>query len=223
MRLRSPRSGNSRVCVAVSQHQLWGWRWTHRTVSSFSSLPPSLSFLPLPTNKCLFLVLHPSIFMNWSNSRTRLLQQLQPLLPSWKTGAPGWCKHCSPARSPPSCVAPHPFLLHVMPFLSATLGSSSSDSAGGAGDAVGLGAACAAGSRGAGAGSDSSREPRLTCVPLGTSGACTGSGAGVSSTSECLPVVQGSIARNSSNVRTRGLQHFQPTHTVSEPNSTTAC
>jgi hypothetical protein len=161
--------------------------------------------------------------MNWSNSRTRLLQQLQPLLPSWKMGAPGWCTHCSPARSPPLCVAPHPFLLHVIPSLSAILGSSSSDSAGGAGDAVGLGAACAAGSRGAGAGSDSSREPRLTCVPLGTSGVCTGSGVGVSSTSECLPVVQGSIARNSSNVRTRGLQHFQPIHTASGPVISVLC
>lgn len=37
-----------------------------------------------------------------------------------------------------------------------------------------------------------------------------GSGAGVSSVVECLPVVQGGIERNSSNVRTRGLQHFQP-------------
>ena len=27
---------------------------------------------------------------------------------------------------------------------------------------------------------------------------------------ECLPVVQGSILRNSSKVRTLGLQHFQP-------------
>jgi hypothetical protein len=96
-----------------------------------------------------------------------------------------------------------------MPSLSATLGSSSSDS-GGAGEAAGLGAACAVGSRGAGAGRDSSSDPRLTCVPLGTSGALTGSGTGVSSTSECVPVVQGSIARNSSKVRTRGLQHFQP-------------
>jgi hypothetical protein len=37
-----------------------------------------------------------------------------------------------------------------------------------------------------------------------------GSGAGVSSTSEWLPVVQGGMVRNSSKVRTRGLQHFQP-------------
>ena len=36
------------------------------------------------------------------------------------------------------------------------------------------------------------------------------SGTGVSSTMECLPVVHGGISRNSSNVKTRGLQHFQP-------------
>lgn len=32
----------------------------------------------------------------------------------------------------------------------------------------------------------------------------------MSSIVECLPLVQGGIVRNSSNVRTRGLQHFQP-------------
>ena len=37
-----------------------------------------------------------------------------------------------------------------------------------------------------------------------------GSGAGVSSTVECFPVVHGGMARNSSKVKTRGLQHFQP-------------
>lgn len=37
-----------------------------------------------------------------------------------------------------------------------------------------------------------------------------GSSRGVSSTVECLPVVHGGIVRNSSKVRTRGLQHFQP-------------
>ena len=42
-----------------------------------------------------------------------------------------------------------------------------------------------------------------------------GLGAGVSSTVECLPVVQGGMERNSSNVRTRGLQHFQPRKAVS--------
>lgn len=35
-----------------------------------------------------------------------------------------------------------------------------------------------------------------------------GSGAGVSSIVECLPVVHGVIVKNSSNVRTRGLQHL---------------
>lgn len=39
--------------------------------------------------------------------------------------------------------------------------------------------------------------------------------AGVSSTVECLPVVHGGIFRNSSNVRTRGLQHFHPVRSVS--------
>lgn len=37
-----------------------------------------------------------------------------------------------------------------------------------------------------------------------------GGGVGVSSTAECLPLVQGGMERNSSKVRTRGLQHFQP-------------
>lgn len=36
----------------------------HRTVSSLSSPVLSLSFLPLPTNKCRSLVLQPSMFMN---------------------------------------------------------------------------------------------------------------------------------------------------------------
>lgn len=35
-----------------------------------------------------------------------------------------------------------------------------------------------------------------------------GAGVGVSSTVECLPVVHGGSVRNSSNVRTRGLQHL---------------
>ena len=37
-----------------------------------------------------------------------------------------------------------------------------------------------------------------------------GSDLDVSSTVECLPVVHGGMARNSSNVKTLGLQHFQP-------------
>ena len=45
--------------------------------------------------------------------------------------------------------------------------------------------------------------------------AWTCSGLGVSSTVECLPVVQGGMLRNSSKVSTRGLQHFQPESIVS--------
>ena len=44
----------------------------------------------------------------------------------------------------------------------------------------------------------------------GSVSASLGGGAGVSSIVECLPVVQGGIVRNSSKVKTRGLQHFQP-------------
>jgi len=46
-------------------------------------------------------------------------------------------------------------------------------------------------------------------------GCWTGPGSGVSSTSECLPVVHGGMSRNSSKVSTRGLQHFQPTTGIS--------
>lgn len=78
-------------------------------------------------------------------------------------------------------------------------GSSSASSCG-AGDFAGGGAACACcwvGRRG-GSGDAS-----------GTSDAA-GLGSGVSSMSVWAPVVQGGMARNSSKVRTRGLQHFQP-------------
>ena len=51
----------------------------------------------------------------------------------------------------------------------------------------------------------------FTRVGAGTSSAFVcGIVVGVSSTAECLPVVQGGMERNSSKVRTRGLQHFQP-------------
>ena len=46
--------------------------------------------------------------------------------------------------------------------------------------------------------------------------ALDGSGTGVSSTVECLPVVHGGMERNSSKVKTRGLQHFQPETSASE-------
>ena len=67
-------------------------------------------------------------------------------------------------------------------------------------------------STGTGAGADAGAG---VGAGAGSSGALVGSGTGVSSTVECLPVVQGGMARNSSNVRTRGLQHFQPEADVS--------
>ena len=47
-------------------------------------------------------------------------------------------------------------------------------------------------------------------VGMSVGGAAFLGGAGVSSMVECLPVVQGGISRNSSKVRTRGLQHIHP-------------
>src|SRR5437667_10613947 len=66
---------------------------THLTLSTTSSPP----FLPcfFPTNKCRPRVLHPTIFINSSNSNTRRFQHVHPLLPSWKIGFPGWYTHCS--------------------------------------------------------------------------------------------------------------------------------
>jgi hypothetical protein len=80
-------------------------------------------------------------------------------------------------------------------------GSSSSDSGSGVETGGGAGTGCGGGAwaaTGCGAGMG------------GSSGTGFGGGAGVSSTMECLPVVHGGMSRNSSNVRTRGLQQVQP-------------
>lgn len=50
---------------------------------------------------------------------------------------------------------------------------------------------------------------------IGTSAVCLGCSISVSSTLECTPVVHGGMAKNSSNVKTRGLQHFHPESGVS--------
>jgi hypothetical protein len=63
------------------------------------------------------------------------------------------------------------------------------------------------------AGERAGRSGSFVSTGAGSGGGSTtlgGSGAGVSSTVECLPVVHGGMARNSSKVKTRGLQHFQP-------------
>ena len=90
----------------------------------------------------------------------------------------------------------------------AASGSSESVS-GGAGDAEGRTFGCAVGNRAAGC-AVSRPVPSAVGFKVGASFVPCGSGLGVSSTVECLPVVQGGISRNSSNVNTRGLQHFQP-------------
>lgn len=173
----------------------------YRTVSSISTP----SFL-LPTKRCFFLVLQPGIRRNSSNSRTLRLQHVHPLLPSWKMGTPGWWVQSWSSLASPLYVTPQFFLLHVA--LAGTAASGSSDSSsGGAGEADGFGVAvcCVAwGLRGAGAGRES------TCFACGSCAAGVGSGAGVSSTVECMPVVHGGISINSSKVKTRVLQHFQP-------------
>jgi hypothetical protein len=97
-------------------------------------------------------------------------------------------------------------------------GSSDSDSSCGAGDEAGEGACTARcelrvllvafndiGFGGGGVGTVSSE------------GAGGGAGAGLSSIVECFPVVQGGIARKSSNVKTRGLQHFHPLYDSQHP------
>jgi hypothetical protein len=186
---------------------------TYLTVSSFSS-PLGL---PLPTNRCRFFVLHPSIFINSSNSNTLRLQHVQPLLPSWNNATPGWYAHTSSSLdAEPVYVLLQRLRLHVAPCGIEADGSSDSESGGGAGDRVGVGAAT--GTRGLEGSSVESAPFVDTEIGFGGAGAgrlsfegadC-GAGAGVSSTVECLPVVQGGISRNSSKVRTRGLQHFQP-------------
>lgn len=95
------------------------------------------------------------------------------------------------------------------------LGSSESESGAGACEGDSGGGSCARwGSR------DGAVVPLLASVVVPTGvgagigvasgSALGGSGTGTSSVVECFPVVQGGIDRNSSKVRTRGLQHFQP-------------
>lgn len=174
----------------------------YRTESTFSS-PGGFA---LPINKCFVFSLHPGIFKNSSNSSTRRLQQDHPLLPSWKTGAPGWCTHVSSSRAlDPVYVTPQVFRRHVALAGISNEGSSESGSSGAGFAGVGV----------AMAGEIAGRSGRVVFVSAGvgaggSSVAFLGSGAGVSSTVECLPVVHGGMARNSSKVKTRGLQHFQP-------------
>lgn len=54
-----------------------------------------------------------------------------------------------------------------------------------------------------------------TSVAASEGSVCFFSRVGGMSVVECLPVVQGVMERNSSKVKTRGLQHFQPGSIIS--------
>lgn len=75
--------------------------------------------------------------------------------------------------------------------------------AGACGAATGAREAC-------GAGAGDGGEGDATAGEESTASPCFFSIVGGRSVVECLPVVHGVMERNSSNVRTRGLQHFQP-------------
>ena len=113
--------------------------------------------------------------------------------------------HFSPSLLPVyDC--PHAFRLQILPCGISKLGSSSSDSGGGGG---GVGIACG-GAIGALDASSVDVVGFGTAVAASDASTCFFSIVGGMSVVECLPVVQGGIARNSSKVRTRGLQHFHP-------------
>ena len=100
---------------------------------------------------------------------------------------------------------PHAFRLHSLPLGISKLGSSDSDSGGGGGG-VAVDCGAVTGEREA---SDAEADG-LDATGTSAASTCFFSISGGMSVVECLPVVQAGMARNSSNVRTRGLQHFQP-------------
>lgn len=86
-------------------------------------------------------------------------------------------------------------------------GSSSSDSGGGGGGVAtvwGAATGCRVGNEVSCVGAGGLVTVAVDSVP------CFFSTSGGMSVVLCLPVVQGGMERNSSKVRTRGLQHFQP-------------
>lgn len=94
-------------------------------------------------------------------------------------------------------------------------GSSDSDS-GGAGEPEGVGVCIPVADRLGGRKAALRADTAIGLVAVGSvtrsvsTGSAAGFGAGVSSTVEWTPVVHGGMERNSSNVRTLGLQHVQP-------------
>lgn len=93
------------------------------------------------------------------------------------------------------------------------MSGSSDSSSGGAGVEAGLGVAEGAdlvGSFACAVGRADSVDAETGFAAFVASFCGLGSGAGVSSTAECWPLVHGGMVMNSSNVRTLGLQHFHP-------------
>jgi len=176
-----------------------------------------------PTNKCL-PSLHPLILRNSSNSSTLREQQLQPLDPSWKIGAPGWWKHAASEPSPLDeasslYVTPQPRLLQVVPTLTGTLRSSSSGRTSTSKGLAFLSVSSAASATVVGVGVWFAMLiaapllytsiPSLVVEGAGESGLATGAGC-TGFSSVWRPLVQPGMLRNSSKSETRFLQHDQP-------------
>ena len=127
---------------------------------------------------------------------TRRLQQLQPLLPSWKMGAPGWYVHNSAARSKLSSNwRPHALRLHVVPGEGMTERSSASSTyAVDCGLATSASAGAGVGGMGVGAAGKEGGQPYDSVAPataVGAGAGAEGLGAGrVGFSSEWVPVAQ---------------------------------
>lgn len=138
-------------------------------------------------------------------------------------GIPGWNVHSSSLDLTSAEFLPHERLLQVVLGGIGVSRSSLSSSRRGSGvEGLGGGAMASSDSLAGAAALGVGFVVPSAVVDMGFSrGALSSSfvsfaaGAGVSSTVECLPVVHGGIVKNSSNVRTRGLQHFQPVDLVS--------
>ena len=130
------------------------------------------------------------------------------MLPSWKMGTPGWCMHDSPSLELPFLyLLSQPRLLQIAPSGISKVKSSSSDSGAGGGCA----GICCAGCIGARVAAVVFRSS-IFLASIASSSCVFSSSCGGLSVVECTPVVHGSISRNSSKLRTRGLQHFHPCH-----------
>lgn len=99
----------------------------------------------------------------------------------------------------------------------AEISSDGSSDSGSSGTGVGVleGAVATAGAAAGREGSDGTGfGGALSVAVAGAVSVVFAGSTGVSSTVECFPVVHGGMSKNSSKVRTRGLQHFQPVPSI---------